>query len=121
MGEPGEPGDADRILHFGQRMTSAYAGLIAWAARVRGASRSELFDRAFELLAQFADGPIEQYRAWVNEIVDTTDRKLAEIADGREPTGTVTITLTLEIGDGGVEAFSEELERVGSSLAAYGG
>ncbi|MDA8201908.1 MAG: TIR domain-containing protein [Chloroflexi bacterium] len=110
FGPPGKAGDPDRIRHLGQRLTSAYERLLVWAARVRGASRPGELDQLFALLARFADRPIAEYRAFVEEFTDWADRIPTAMA--AETPFRATITLTVSIDTELSEAFTTEAARI---------
>ncbi len=110
---PGVEGDSERIKHLAMRWNSAYESLLDWSARVRGASHSERFDQLFELLAQFADEPIQQYRSFVNDLVQQVDRVPTALANNEAPT--VELTLTVSIRDGLGEELSNEIDRLTSN------
>jgi hypothetical protein len=114
FGARGATGDAERIERLAQRWTSVYAGLLDWSARLRGAGRSAQFDRVFELLARLVDRPIEDYRAFVRELVAHADRIPTAVATG-EP---LSIILTLNVGvdDALLNEFNSELERLTEEL-----
>ena len=80
FGAPGQAGDPERIEHLAARMTSAYEGLMQWASRIRGVTRPAELDDLFDNLARFADQPIREYRAFVDEIVTQFDRIPGAIA-----------------------------------------
>lgn len=101
------------------RWSSVYEGLLDWSARLRGVSHSDRFDRAFELLAKFADEPIEEYREFVDDFVAHVDRIPSALA-AKEPL-VVALTLTLTISDGlGRVLGRAGPDRRGMGLAAAG-
>jgi hypothetical protein len=116
IGEPGEPGDAERLRHLAKRMTSAYSELMRWAARIRGAARPDRYRRVFAILARFADQPLEQYRVWVREVVTGTDRVPAILGAPREEPVTLSFTLTLSIADDVLTEFNTELKRIEAGI-----
>lgn len=112
FGPSGVAGDPIRIRHLAQRWNSAYEGLLDWATRIRGLSHDGRFDSAFELLARFADKPIEQYRSFVDELIEEVDRLPTALATS-EPL-TISLSVTVSIEEGLAEEFSAELARLAS-------
>jgi hypothetical protein len=110
IGAPGEPGDPDRIKRLAERWTSIYGGLLTWAARLRGTARGEEFDVAFELVARMAEGPIVEYRRFVDDYVAFADGIPAALASGTPHI--LTRTLMLEIPDGLTGELSAEIDRL---------
>lgn len=98
FGEPGEPGDAGRIMHLAERFIDIYEALMDEAARVRGASLPGEFHEAQRAGAQFGCDAVEQIRAFVTEVVDELNN-LPDMAEGRsddedEP---LVLSLTIEV------------------------
>lgn len=55
-----------------------------WAASLRGASVTSEYDNLLELLARYADGPVGQYRTFVDEFVAKIDKVPAALIAGDE-------------------------------------
>lgn len=112
FGEPGEPGDPERIAHLARRWNSVYEEFMDWATNLRGVSASSRIQPVLDLLARFVDGPVEQYRKFVDSYVAQVDAlPVAMAAD--EPLR-IEVSLILSIEDEIVEAFQEELSRIAS-------
>jgi hypothetical protein len=112
LAEAGEPGAADRIQHVAYRLTSAYADLIDWSARLLGATRPDRYRRLVDIVARLADQPIQQYRAWVAEVVEQIDRVPALLADRNREEINITLTLTLSISDEVEAELNAEMDRI---------
>ena len=81
-----------------------------WLRRADGlVIRPSETDELFETLACFADLPVRQYRAFVDEIGDQFDRIPSAVA-AQEPL-VMSITFTVSIEEGLPERFAEELHR----------
>jgi hypothetical protein len=113
------PGDPVRIEYLAQRVIEVYESLLDWAARVRSALTSENFNRAFELLAFYADNPIEQTRAFIDQYVDEVRRLPYRLADpdrladpNRKPLH-ILIPMTWELDERLSSEFNREMERLG--------
>ncbi len=112
FGPPGADGDPELIRHLARRWTSIYEALIDWAARHRGLSAPTQYHRALDLLARLVDTPIDQYRAFVHELVHSFDWIPAARVSGRSDPVHVRVTLVLNLGDDDLRAFEEELHRM---------
>jgi hypothetical protein len=119
FGAPGEPGDADRIMHMAQRLLDVYEGFIDEAARLRGASVPDEFRRAQAAAARFGVQPIERIRRFVCEF-DETVAKLPEMVAGRterdEPL-TIEMPVELTVDDEIIEEFGAGLRDGVESLS----
>lgn len=110
FGAPGEPGDQEQIQHLAERLIDVYRELLDWSARVRGAAVPERYERLFEIASKYVDGPIRQFREFVDRVVAEMDRVPAALRD--ETPFTIALTLTLELDDGVEDEFSRELARL---------
>jgi len=81
FGEREIPGDPVRIEYLGRRVLEVYEGLLDWSARIRGLLITDNFRRVFEILASYADNPIAQTRAFIDEYVDEVSRLPDRLAD----------------------------------------
>lgn len=61
--EPLDLDDQAEAETQGVPLNSAYEEFMDWAASLRGVSAPSEFRNLLDLLARFADGPVEQYRA----------------------------------------------------------
>ena len=68
FGAPGQPGDPDRLFHLAKRWNSVYEQFMDWAAGIRAVRALPEYGSALELLARYADGPIERYREFVRQL-----------------------------------------------------
>ena len=109
IGEPGEPGDPDRIQHLARRMASTYVELMDWSARLRGANRPDGYRRIFDIVAAYADQPIAEYRAWVADLVEKVRPNPGYLAAGTQPETPMNVTLTLTISPEVMAEFEAEI------------
>lgn len=70
LGEPGQDGDRDRILHVGSRFVEAYEQLLDWAADLRGTAVHDTYTALYQATARMARRPLEQ----IEEFVDHFDK-----------------------------------------------
>lgn len=88
--------DPKAVSHMAGLWTSTYAGLLDCALRVRATPRPARWDKAFRLLERMLDGPIREYRRFVDEIVERTDAVPEAVAHGRKLHRRVTIRLRFD-------------------------
>jgi len=110
FGAPGHPGYPDRLFHLAKRWNSIYEQFMDWAAGIRGVRALPEYRQALELLARYADGPIERYREFVDNFVTMVDKLPAAAATGK--TIRLELTLVLSIPDEVYDAFMSELDRL---------
>jgi TIR domain len=110
FGAPGQPGDAGRLAHLAKRWNSTYEEFMDWAASLRGVSAPPEFRNLLDLLARYANGPVEQYRTFVDDFIAKVDALPAAIATGREVK--LELTLTISIPEEVVQAYSAEFDRL---------
>lgn len=82
FGEPGEPGDADRILHIARRFLDVYEGFLDEAARVRGTALPDEFEEAQRAAAEFGSDAVREIRGFVARCVESVSA-LPEMVEGR--------------------------------------
>lgn len=114
FGAPGEAGDPARLAHLAKRWNSVYEEFLDWAASLRGVSVPSQFHRLLELLARYAEGPVEQYRQMVDEYVANVDKIPASIVAG-EPVR-IQMSLVISIPDEVSKAYNVEFDRVVNEL-----
>ena len=115
FGAPGQPGDPDRLFHLAKRWNSVYEQFMDWAAGIRGVRALPEYRQALELLARYADGPIERYREFVDNFVTMVNKLPAAAATGK--TIRLELTLVLSIPDEVYDAFMSELDRLSEPRA----
>jgi hypothetical protein len=113
FGAPGEPGNAEEIRHLARRWTSVYERFLDWAADIRSTIVSNEYRRLLELLALFVEGPISQYREFVDDFVASVDRLPEHLSHGTpdEPLR-IEMTLVLNIPDDVLADYEAEFDRL---------
>jgi hypothetical protein len=110
FGPDGQPADPERLAHLAKRWNSVYEEFMDWAARIRGVSAPSEFRNLLELLARYADPPVEQYRGFVDEFVAKVDALPAALAAGE--TVRLEISLTLSLPDEVTKPYKDEFDRL---------
>jgi hypothetical protein len=73
FGVASKDGDIDRLMHLAKRWNSTYEEFLDWAASMRGVSVPLECQDLLQAAARFADGPIEQYRLFIDDYVVQLD------------------------------------------------
>ena len=76
FGEPGHPGDADRIIWTARKIGDVLDEAVEWGHRVRRARVHEPFKRAAKQMSYFADDVVEQIVRFPNEKLGQIDKAL---------------------------------------------
>jgi TIR domain len=108
FGRQGEPGDEEAIEHLAGRVVDVYNELLDWAARLRGTHVPEDFRQLYDMVAEMADQPTREIRAWVDQVVREIDR-LPEIIRREEPV-TLDLTLTITADEEVLARFEQEIQ-----------
>jgi hypothetical protein len=114
LGKPGEAGDPEVIAHLAMRWNSIYEEFLDWAASVRGSRVPSGYLNLIELMSRYMDGPISQYREFVDEFVEKIDELPAATAAGRVLS--IELHLILSIPSETVRAYNAEWDRVEEQL-----
>lgn len=109
FGAPGQSGDAERILHMAMRWTSVYRDFMDWSAKVRGTVVPSAYEYVVAALARYSEASVENYRGFVDRLVEQVDRVPAALEAG-EPV-TVEMELVLEIPENVQAEFDRALQR----------
>lgn len=114
FGRSFEEGDPDRLAHLAKRWNSVYEEFLDWAASMRGTSVPSEFHKLLQLAARFMDGPVEQYRLFVDNYVAQVDTLPASITAGNELR--LEAHLIISIPDEVMQAYYTELTRLENQL-----
>jgi TIR domain len=112
FGPPGVPGDPIQIEHLGQLLLDVYENLLDWSARVRGTTTSDQFTRLLDLLASFADNPINEMRAFIDQYVDQAERLPELLAEENDDPIEVTVYLTFTFDEHLSAEYNREMKRL---------
>jgi hypothetical protein len=112
LGAAGSPGDPTRINHLTKRFASAYEELLDWAADVRGTACPEECRRLLELIARFADEPVEKINEFARQIVAEAGRIPEHVASGTDEVLSITLELRFDGDPDLVAEFGRELDRL---------
>jgi len=116
FGTPGESGDPAKLAHLARRFNSSYEEFMDWAASIRGVNAPSEFHKLLNLLANFADPPVEEYRRFVDDYVTKVDAIPAALAAGQK----VRLEMTLVIALPGhiTRDYSSEFDRMKDHLTS---
>lgn len=97
FGEPGEAGDAARIMHLAQRYLDTYEAFMDEAARIRGAVLPDEFQAAQAAASEFGAEAVEEFRAFVDRCVESMGSLPDLVADQSEDAEPLEINLTVTL------------------------
>jgi hypothetical protein len=112
FGPPGVPGDPVEIEHLGGLLLDVYENLLDWSARVRGTTASEQFTHLLELLSRFADNPINEMRAFIDQYVTEADTLPQRLADENHDPIHIVLYLTFTFDERLSAEYNREMKRL---------
>jgi len=112
FGEPGEPGDPGLIEHMASRLIEVYALLLGWVEDTRSLRVPEWAERLKESAIAHATQPIERTHEFVDEFIESLERAIANLADGRTNNEDISMDITFTISDEITQEFELELEQI---------
>ncbi|WP_410626143.1 toll/interleukin-1 receptor domain-containing protein [Amycolatopsis sp. cmx-8-4] len=105
FGEPGEPGDPERIIHLASRLTSIYGELLDWSADLRAIGiADDSLRRAANAEARLADDPIRKIRQLVQIYMHGLDGISAQLLNGEDVN--LTFSLKIDLDESAMDEFS---------------
>ena len=110
FGEPGDAGDADRIVHLAERFVDVYNDFLDQAAELRSADVPAPFEPVFEVASRFNDQPIREIREFVETTISELDRVSPLPRADTGETITMKFELVLTMEDGLMEEFDQRME-----------
>jgi hypothetical protein len=109
VGEPGEPGDIQRIIHLAKRIGDAYEQLLEWKIQFFRLKVNEDFERLTYLVSEFSSNAIKEIEEFTLNLYCTLEGYIRESHTYDKGT-VITLTLSLTLPD--TEDFMCELERL---------
>jgi len=109
VGEPGESGDIQRIIHLATRISEAYEQLLEWKLQFLRVSVDEEFDCLIDLASNFSSNAIKEIEEFSSNLYSTVEGHIVT-ASSCEKKMDVTITLTLTVPE--TDEVSNEIERL---------
>jgi hypothetical protein len=98
FGAPGEAGNAAAIRHLAHRILSVYEELLDAATQIRSIDPPDLLRRMFEIASRYMEGPIAQFRRFIDTAVQEMEQLPDRASDLDEPRA-ITLDLVLRIDD----------------------
>lgn len=109
IGEPGQPGNIERIIHLATRIAEGYGELLDWKLQFLRVSCDDEFSLLIQLASNFSSNAITEIEEFSEKLYRDIESHLTQINSNDEST-VVTITLTLTMPD--TTAFNEEIARI---------
>lgn len=113
FGEPGEPGDPQRIVWVSRMLGSVLDGMLRWAKRIRCARFEAPFELVGAQLPLFIDGVIEQFQTFPRDSLSKIETSLALAKSGEPQKLELTIVFTLSNLEGFNTALAAARARAG--------
>jgi serine/threonine protein kinase len=109
-----QPGDPERLAQLAKRWNGFYVRFLDWAVGLKEINAPSELRNLLEIIARFANEPLEKYRRFVDEYVAQVDEFPARIAVG-EPLR-IEGSISLSSPDEVAEAYVTELNRLRNRL-----
>ncbi|WP_158102729.1 toll/interleukin-1 receptor domain-containing protein [Lentzea kentuckyensis] len=111
FGEPGVPGDPDRIVHLGELFVRTFDEILEWARGIHGTSyASEPARIAARLQAQFADQQLRAMHAVASDLREVADTLVERLTAGEQIN--MTMPLVFEVDPELERKFKTALEKL---------
>jgi hypothetical protein len=110
FGQPGEPGDPERIEHLARRLVKSYELYLDLVAKLRSVGVPGDFRHLFELAADFMRYPVNEIGNFLETIVRETDSIPGRLSAG-EPV-TVIMHLILHVDDTAAQRYFKEQRKL---------
>jgi hypothetical protein len=110
FGAPGVPGNAENIIHLGNRFVDCYGDFMDWAADLRGTVTSSTLRTLYHHASFYVDLSIKRTEEFIEEYARRT-ATIPDIltGDGR---GDLSMKIVLEVDPEVVRAYNKEFKRV---------
>lgn len=112
VGEPGEPGDAQRIYHLAKRIADAYEQLLDWTLQFYRVSTPDPFKRIVELTSNFSSNALNEIESFSKSLYGTLQDHINNGAS--YPAGTV-VNVTLNLTTPPTDELHAEIQRLKDS------
>ena len=109
VGEPGEPGDAQRIYHLAKRVADAYEQLLDWKLKFYRVSTPDPFKRIIELTSNIPNNALNEIESFSKSLYGTLQDHINNSAS--YPAGTV-INVTLKLTIPPADELHAEVQRL---------
>lgn len=109
FGKLGEPGDPYEIGRFAADVIKPYRELLDWVDELDAEQPPASVEGVYRAARQFALQPLQQFRAYIADLVRNFDDLPAALREGRPVGGTY--TLTLQLDNGALERFNQEMQQ----------
>jgi len=94
VGEPGEPGNAQRIYHLAKRIADAYEQLLDWTLQFYRVSAPDPFMKAIEHVSMLSSNALSEIESFASSLYETLQAHINS-ASSHAPGTVLNLTLTL--------------------------
>jgi hypothetical protein len=109
FGAAGEQGNEEAIRQLASGIVSVFGELLQWGRDVRACQVPAGWGPLYSALANYVVAPLAEIRAFAADFESRATTILADVAAGRPPSTTLSVTLKITVGDEQVRAFNAAL------------
>jgi hypothetical protein len=110
VGEPGQPGDIERIEHLATRIAEVYERILDWTLEFHSLDVDPVLERFMSLASQLSSNALRE----IEEFSDSLFGRIKHALDHHKPGDSVEFTLVLTVPD--ISEFEAEMQRVRTAL-----
>lgn len=103
VGAPGEPGDADLIVHLGTRIIDNWRSMMDWSRMLRGARVPGSLRPVFQATADLSRAAVGEVHDWVDDGVAAMDGAVDLLAAGQPDRVELELVLTITVDEDAIE------------------
>jgi|GEM_PF-2287211 len=107
FGGAGEPGNEEAIRQLGSGIVSVFGELLQWGRDVRACRVPAGWGPLYAALANYVVAPLAEITAFAADFEHRATTILDDVAAGRPPSTSLTLTLKITVADENVRAFNE--------------
>ncbi len=116
FGPPGVSGDAVKIEHAAELITSTYEGMLDWAAEIRGVVPPDVMQGVFEVAPHMADKPLKEMRTFIERAVTEMGKIPAHLKDPDGGQLIIDLELVLDVDENVQRELNRQTRRARRKL-----
>lgn len=110
VGEPGEPGDIERIEHLASRIADGYREAIEWTLEFNRVEVEPDLERVMQLTANFSSNMLSEIESYAASLYE----RIQDAFNNHSPGDVVELALTLTVPD--TDEFTREMQKINRSI-----